>query len=389
MYNLLTLQLLYEGYTAEKYPDFVRVSNSRFGKNPLKNLDGGFEFTRDHLEKMVFKTPCGKLVKGTDCFRNMSFHLTWQPENFNPVIRCPYAVGKGFECDMVHPLLKENRAHEGSMSVMQFCSCSLTEESYDYENSIEKAYDDKRRHQEELYEEFVQSKKGHVCRHHARYDEHNDQWKMNYSPEYCASICTHSFCPVRGRELNKKKANVYYDIYRKTVKDTGLVCLENESMEMGLRYFDHSVSRDICEAFVKHGGAREIESKYRLEHGRDFVFDPNYTVEIRNVRVESRASRDLMADLELLKSGCKVTWAPEEEKLNKEAKRQRRKIAAEKRIARLEKKIIKEGMDNLNEGDTYRMNKLLSEERIMELEILHQEEKNKPVMVQIGLIDFM
>lgn len=36
-YNLLTLQLLYEGYSAEEHPDFVQVCTSRLtGKNPLR-----------------------------------------------------------------------------------------------------------------------------------------------------------------------------------------------------------------------------------------------------------------------------------------------------------------------------------------------------------------
>ena len=35
-YNLLTQELLLQGYTAEHYPDYVRIGNGRLGKSSLK-----------------------------------------------------------------------------------------------------------------------------------------------------------------------------------------------------------------------------------------------------------------------------------------------------------------------------------------------------------------
>lgn len=34
-YNLLTQELLLQGYTAEHYPDYVRIGNGRLGKSDM------------------------------------------------------------------------------------------------------------------------------------------------------------------------------------------------------------------------------------------------------------------------------------------------------------------------------------------------------------------
>ena len=72
-YNLLTLQLLTEGYSVNRYPDFVQIDSSRLsGNNPLRNLGGGFVYKKDYLMRLVFKTPCGLLIRGDDLINNMS-----------------------------------------------------------------------------------------------------------------------------------------------------------------------------------------------------------------------------------------------------------------------------------------------------------------------------
>ena len=53
-YNKLTQRLLAEGYTADNYPDYVKIGGENFGKgDPLDNFYGGFEYTRECREKMV------------------------------------------------------------------------------------------------------------------------------------------------------------------------------------------------------------------------------------------------------------------------------------------------------------------------------------------------
>ena len=68
-YNLLTQELLLQGYTAEHYPDYVRIGNGRLGKSPLENSCGGFIYTKDYLEKKAFMSGCGLYVS-----------VGWNPE---------------------------------------------------------------------------------------------------------------------------------------------------------------------------------------------------------------------------------------------------------------------------------------------------------------------
>lgn len=72
-YNLLTQRLLAEGYTAENYPDYVRLPGGCWGKDPLRNIYGGFEYTYQYRSQMVFKTKCGLLVKGSSFIGSMSY----------------------------------------------------------------------------------------------------------------------------------------------------------------------------------------------------------------------------------------------------------------------------------------------------------------------------
>ena len=70
-YNLLTQKLLVEGYTAENYPDHVRLPSGCYGKDPLQNIYGGFEYTHQYRAWMVFKTGCGLLIKGNSFIGSM------------------------------------------------------------------------------------------------------------------------------------------------------------------------------------------------------------------------------------------------------------------------------------------------------------------------------
>lgn len=383
-YNLLTLQLLYEGYTPENHPEYVQVDSSKLpGKNPLRNLGGGFVYKRGYLDKMVFKTPCGYHVRGRNVFDNMSCYISWQPENNNPVLVCPFAGEKNFSCARIHPLLKRQQ------SATQFCSCCGTGESYNYEMSIEKARADKDAERQRLYEEFSDSKNGHVCINHLRFNEIEGRWEQRYAPEKCANHCFSQFCPIRGRELNKKKGNVYYDVYRSGVYEDGFIRQEWSRAEKGIRFFKKSVSMDICEAFLKNGAKEKIEWMFNTNHSSEFIFDKSLKVEIKNIRAESRPHRDLQQDLLDLKEGRYVSWAPEEEKTKKEQKKQRRRDAAEKRLKKMEKKIMASGFESLGEAELIRANKLLTPERISELEELHKEEMEKPVFEQVNIFGYI
>lgn len=90
-YNLLTQELLLQGYTAEHYPDYVRIGNGRLGKSPLENSCGGFIYTKDYLEKKAFMSGCGLYVSWEKCINDIDYlEKTFCFENDNVVFRCPW-----------------------------------------------------------------------------------------------------------------------------------------------------------------------------------------------------------------------------------------------------------------------------------------------------------
>lgn len=91
-YNLLTQALLAAGYTVDNFPtDKVRLPGGCYGKSPLENIYGGFEYVCRYSDNFVYKTGCGLYVKGRNVIGNMSTAgIDWCYENDNPVIRCPY-----------------------------------------------------------------------------------------------------------------------------------------------------------------------------------------------------------------------------------------------------------------------------------------------------------
>lgn len=127
--NELTKRLFKEGYDKEHYPEYVK---------PFNKWYGGFEYTVEAQRKLVFKTPCGLLVKGG--YWNSGYMsymgVDWCIENGNPTLNCPYSNA---ECTKRNELLKRITSYGRCMIV--YCDCSLTDEAYDYERSIDKVKD--------------------------------------------------------------------------------------------------------------------------------------------------------------------------------------------------------------------------------------------------------
>ena len=201
-YNLLTKQLLEEGYSAEHHPDHVRVDVPMWQEKTLDNYDGGFTYERWWIFEQTFKTPCGLQCKGLQCHSNMSYMgIEWTFENDMATIRCPYEKK---ECKLKHEYLQENK-------VLRYeCEVHMTEEKYFYEGSVEhilKLHDDEIRRQEIS---FGLQRKGRICREHMRFNRDTLEWEMNYDPYYCGLSRCAGMCPVLGHELDKKRGNVFY-----------------------------------------------------------------------------------------------------------------------------------------------------------------------------------
>ncbi len=396
-YNLLTKRLLAEGYAADNYPkDKVHIAGGYHtaSTGPLDNVYGGFEYNRVYSDNFLYKTGCGMYVKGSNVLTHMGYMgEEWCHENDNPVVRCPYDKA---ECP-----LNDKRLHGifgGGLCIQCWCACHKTDEAYDYEHSFEKANQDRKDEERRKYQEYSDAHNGRVCQNHMYYNERTREWNMYYEPAKCASMCfaQNGYCPVLGRKLNKKRGNVYYDLKTSGIKkqtEAQRSLFDGERwthIEKGMRVFKNPCSMDICEAFIKVQSDK-ILSDYKVNHSTEYLFDKSFKAEILNIRAESKPSRDLMQDLQDIRDGIEISHASDNEKQKKEAKKEKRKLAKQKNIERLEKKIIEVGYENLVEYSVDRVHadKWLTPERLEELEQIRQqkikEEQEKPV--QLSLFD--
>lgn len=154
------------------------------------------------------------------------------------------------------------------------------------------------------------------------------------------------------------------------------------------------MSMDICKICARLCQDRikeKVRNHYFTElffseyHGRYFSF------EIQNVRAERRESRDLMQDLEDIRNGIQIVHDSDMEKRDSENKRERRRQSRESAVRRLEKKLLENGYESLEEYSTDRRHadKWLGPERIAELENLRRlkEKERKEQPVQLSLFD--
>ncbi len=397
-YNELTKRLLAEGYTAENYPkDKVHIANGCYGRNgnPLDNLYGGFEYNRIYYESFVYKTGCGMFVKGKNVLGDMGFMgEEWCHENDNPVIRCPYDKA---ECPD-----NDSRLHitfGGGLCIQNWCVCHRTGEPYDYENSFEKAEKEREEERDRKYKEYSDAHNGRICENHMFFDERTRTWALHYDPSRCARLCysQNNHCPIMGKQLSKKRGNVYYDVKTSVIPDMRnkqISMFDQEkvvSITKGIRFFDKPCSMDICEAFVKANAEEKINSYYQDNHSFEKLINPTWEFEILNIRAEQRESRDLMQDLLDIRDGIRITHASDSQKEKKEQKSQKWQQAKEKRIAAMEKRVLSVGYGNMETFEQDRACKLLGFDRIDELEEIREEkikeEQEKPV--QLSLFDMM
>lgn len=394
-YNELTKRLLAEGYTADHHPDYVQVDTSRLpGNDPLNNPSGGFKYKRFYRDSIVYKTGCGKFIMGSHVIDNLGCGIDWSHENGNPVFRCPYNKP---ECEHNDPRLYGT--HGGGLCIQCFCTCHKTDDPYDYENSIEKANKEREEEKNRKYKEYSDAHGGRVCMNHMLYDERARAWTQSYDPIRCAKMCfsDNGYCPILGRQLSRKRGNVYYDLRKSgAVRHEAQISLFEkdrwEIVKKGIRFLDHPCSMDICEAIVKVS-QEDIRRRYEINNSLEKLEDKTLTWEIYNIRAESKPSRDLMQDLQDLREGVELVWEDDRIKEEKEQKKEKRKQLRQKAIDQLEKKLIEVGYENLPDASVDRVHadKWLDSERLEELENIRQqkikEEQEKPV--QLSLFDLL
>ncbi len=388
-YNLLTQRLLAEGYTAENYPGYVEVCRSSWGKELWQNLAGGFEYTREYLKSMVFKTGCGLLIKG-DRFTTGSMSYMgkdWRPENDNPVIGCPY---RKCECDLRDPIL--DGLAGGTFRIIE-CDCHQTDEAYCYERSVDKVRDEESYEMRQKYDAYAARVKGHTCHWHMRYDYVEKKWKQRYDPMVCSRYCQRvgGICGLTHKPVSKKRGNVFYDVRISYIRHDGTLFDGEEVViiSKGNRLFEIRKSITICEQVAKRC-ARDIQDWAKNKYHRETLLF-GWKVEVLNIRVEQRESRDLMQDLQDIREGIEVIHASDSEKQAKEIKKMRRQQAKEKRIKAIEKRILDIGYEGMEWVEQNRAHKLLDADRIEELEAMREENQRKEweEPVQMNIFDMM
>lgn len=368
-YNELTKRLLNEGYTAEHYPDYVTIQD---WKKDLDNFYGGFSYQPWWIYKQTFRTPCGLQVQGLQAMSSMSFRgLDWTYENDLACIHCPY---KRTDCEKRHPYLRE-----GSGVLKDWCNVHLTGEPYSYEGSVEEL---RKIREDEIHQQklsFILQKNGRACEKLMRYDPSEDCWKMEYDLADCARFRCSGFCPMKGRELEQKRGNVFYDLKitgRDYSKDGTLFEGERFTrITKGIRALAYPVSLDICKAYSRLC-KDEINWRVYNQYHRELFFAEYH-------------SRDLLQDLEEIRAGITICHASDQEKQEIQEKRERRTRARKIKLKRLEKKILDKGYENLppHSIDRVHADKWLGEERLKELDRLREqrlrEEQDKPVQLSL------
>lgn len=390
-YNLFTQRLFEQGYSFENYPDYARLPNPYCDRH-LFDILGGFDYENWYRNKKVYATGCGLLYPGQNFSHGyMSYGgIDWKPENNNPVTTCPY--GKE-NCSLRHPLL--NHLSGGGLAKISQCNCHEVHVPYDYEQSGKKILDENNRRIRERYEEFVLQKQYHVCHWHTRYDSWAEKWRQTYDPLTCARNCQNigGTCDLKHIPISKKRGNIFFDVKITSIRrdDTLFNGLEEISIKKGCRFLEKNTSLSICEDIVRYC-QKDILRKAASPYSRQMLLY-GWKIEILNVKVQQRESRDLNQDLEDIQNGIRVTHASDQIKQVKEAKRQRKNDRREKREQKLAEKIIQNGWQSIpdNSPDYLHAMKWFGNEKIRLLEKQHKEyleaEQKKPH--QISLFEFM
>lgn len=365
--NKLTQRLLAEGYTKEKPPDYVREWNDFYG---------GWQYTFKYHKNLVFKTACGLLVRGDHWSSGTMYYMgvTWSLENGNPVISCPYHKNT---CEKNHPLLKNCRIG-GYIE----CCCEETAEPYIYDYSIDKVHDEQNEERQKLFEKFKEEKHGRICIESCHYDVKKKTWEQRFEPLEVCSKRRCAYCSILGRELSKKKGNVFYDVKETRADTTEGLFNQGDivTVTKGKRFIDKNVSIDICNIIVKKY-ANEIERKHRQRHFTEIHFSKyhgrKYEFEIFNIRAEARESRDLEQDLEDIKNGITVVHQSDLDNDKVTAKRERVQKNLEARIKKCKKILAEKGFNNLDNLNRNRIRKMVEKGYISEDEI-NREPIKKP-----------
>lgn len=310
--NKLTWDLFEQGYTKDNHPDYVKWVDYMHE----------FEYTTKFLENSVWEAPCGIIRKG--CFTGgygCIAGVEWKVENNNYNFHCPY---RKRECELFHPLLKELNNVGGK------CSWKLSSKPYNYDNSAEKIEDERK----DLIKANLKKRFGTngmiscACCH---INEDTCEPYFKYNPHECIHFtnegCFNEHCWCTGKQRDLSLANIYYDVKTTTEYKRGFIIEPVIQITKGKKLFDSRKAMTDLEMFLKVYPNEPFERE-KMRHSRLIHFanmhDNKFELEVLNVRIEKRESRDLLQDLQDISEGIQVFHKSDEVKKAKEAKKERR-----------------------------------------------------------------
>lgn len=358
--NKLTERLLAEGWTQDQTPPGCKSWNQWYG---------GWQYDYRSRIGTVFETPCGLLYKREELSHSgyMSYMgVDWTEENDCMTVLCPH-YDRDRPCPLNHPLLQESVAGcrgEG----LHFCAVHQSDKEWSADKSAQAVIDAQNAEMERRWEEFSRKRNGRVCRHQSKYNRRTKEWSIHYWPEECVYGCT--YCSILKKPIdNSKKGKVFYDeIRRIRIEGEGLLPDEVKTViHKGIPLFEKPRPLAICEAIAKYG-LPMVKWRLHMANHSLLYFHKNLSIEWVNFRAEKTAGRDLLQDLEDVANGITVIHEADKRKQNATAKKQRRTEATAKRVKSAEKKIRNGFLDTATKYERKRMEKLLGEDRVMELE---------------------
>lgn len=327
--NNLTEKLLGEGYTKENHPDYVRWYDST----------KEFEYTPEYLCKTVWEAPCGIQRKGYFTHGYMSYAgVEWRVENDNYNFHCPY---RKKECEYFHPLLKD-------LPTGSKCVWHMTDEQFSYNNSAEKIEDEKQK----VINKNLEKRFGYPGMIHCACCHINEETLEPYfkfEPEHCIRFtkngCDNETCWCTGKQRDLTLGNIYYDVKVTTEYCKGFIIEPVVRIKKGVKLFSERKTMADLDMYLKvYPNAPLQKENSKSEHSRQLFYakyhGQKYELEIQNVRIEKRESRDLMQDLQDIRDGIEVVHASDLEKAKKQIKRERREKRQKAKKQRTEKNFI-------------------------------------------------
>ncbi|KLU61859.1 hypothetical protein CEB3_c17770 [Peptococcaceae bacterium CEB3] len=320
--NKLTERLLEAGYTKDSHPDYVEWSSWN-----------DFEYTREFLISTVWEAPCGLLKQGINSYNHgSSMGVDYCPENDNPRYGCPYFDEK--PCQYRHTTVN-----------LWGWNCTLhqTDKSYNYEQSIEKLWDEWDRIKNAAFLELTI--KSGFCENMV-WDRRKRKYVPRFIVENCINRdCKNGVCAITKQPRNLERVNIFYDVLRERHYRKGLIEHTERSVTKGVKTFEKSIARTDAEIWIKENENKEkfkpgltpIDRKelYFSEHHGDTGYGEydfcKFSVTPLNIRIEKRESRDMLKDLQDTQEGIEVRHDSDLRKVAAKVKSDRRRKAREER----------------------------------------------------------